>query len=144
MLWIGIRFDFITRIRIQHFRSRRIRIRIKGLIIVGDPDPGSTAFLCFLCFDVGKVLVPVWNPDSFPTTKNLYLIFPFQCQMYYYFPVWPPIFEFFTFVLCACWIRIQIRFRNRNRSAFCFWFRSRLSKKLRFRLHNTSSGANPL
>ncbi len=70
---------FLTRIRIQYFRSCRIRIRILGLISVAYPHPGSTAFLCFLCFDVGKVLVPVWNPDSFPRTKNLYINFYVRC-----------------------------------------------------------------
>jgi hypothetical protein len=61
------------------FRSRRIRIRILGLINVAYPHLGSTAFMCFFCSVVGKVLVPVWNPDSFPTTKNLYINFNARC-----------------------------------------------------------------
>jgi hypothetical protein len=66
VLWIRISFNADPD---PAFRSRRIRIRILGLINVAYPDPGSSAFLCFLCSDVGKVLVPVWNPDIFPTTK---------------------------------------------------------------------------
>ncbi len=70
----------------------RFRFRLWKKVLVPVPAPVP-------------VLVPAPVPDldnilhSFPTTKNVYNILPFQSQMKHYFPErWAFIFDFFTFL----------------------------------------------